>query len=129
MTWDVPVADNCPECGQTMFKASGRGFKKPFCTNDACKNFLPEDKRGYKRKPAEGSSDEAGTETAGKKESAKKPADGAASDADAKTTGKTKKTSAKKAASKYAASSKKAAAGGKDDSKSTAQNVNSGSDT
>ncbi|MGM9522124.1 MAG: type I DNA topoisomerase, partial [Oscillospiraceae bacterium] len=31
MTWDVPVAENCPECGHTMFKKSGRGFKKPFC--------------------------------------------------------------------------------------------------
>jgi len=51
ITWDVPVADNCPECGQTMFKASGRGAKKPFCINEKCKNFLPEDKRGYKRKP------------------------------------------------------------------------------
>ena len=31
MTWDVPVKDNCPVCGWTMFKKSGRGFKKPFC--------------------------------------------------------------------------------------------------
>jgi len=51
MTWDVPVADDCPQCGQTMFKASGRGAKKPFCTNEKCKNFLPEDKRGYRKKP------------------------------------------------------------------------------
>ncbi|MCL2819863.1 MAG: type I DNA topoisomerase [Oscillospiraceae bacterium] len=60
MTWDVPVADNCPECGQTMFKPSGRGAKKPFCINEKCKNFLPEDKRGYRRKPKE---EEAGAET------------------------------------------------------------------
>ena len=26
MTWDVPVKDNCPECGWTMFKKSGRGL-------------------------------------------------------------------------------------------------------
>jgi len=51
MTWDVPVAENCRECGQTLFKASGRGARKPFCINEQCKNFLPEDKRGYKRKP------------------------------------------------------------------------------
>jgi len=51
MSWDVPVADNCTECGQTLFKASGRGARKPFCINEKCKNFLPEDKRGYKRKP------------------------------------------------------------------------------
>jgi len=51
ITWDVPVADNCTECGQTMFKLSGKGARKPFCINEKCKNFLPEDKRGYKRKP------------------------------------------------------------------------------
>ena len=44
MTWDVPVKDDCPVCGQTMFKKAGRGFNKPFCANPACSNFLPEDK-------------------------------------------------------------------------------------
>ena len=62
MTWDVPVADNCPECGQTMFKKSGRGFKKPFCINESCPNFLPEDQRGYKKKTAEKAEGEAKTE-------------------------------------------------------------------
>ena len=52
MTWDVPVKDVCPQCGHTMFKKSGRGFNKPFCINEECPNFLPEDKRGYKRKTA-----------------------------------------------------------------------------
>ena len=74
MTWDVPVADNCSLCGQTMFKASGRGAKKSFCINEACKNFLPEDKRGYKRKTdsaapeekASGSEIESGKTTARK---------------------------------------------------------------
>jgi len=50
MTWDVPVAENCEACGQTLFKLSGRGYRKPFCINETCKNFLPEDKRGYKKK-------------------------------------------------------------------------------
>jgi len=50
MTWDVPVAENCEACGQTLFKLSGRGYRKPFCINGTCKNFLPEDKRGYKKK-------------------------------------------------------------------------------
>ncbi len=50
MSWNVPVKDNCPECGKTMFKLSGKGQKKPFCTNESCPNFLPEDKRGYKKK-------------------------------------------------------------------------------
>ena len=37
-----------------MFKKSGRGRMKPFCINEACENFLPEDKRGYyKKKDAE----------------------------------------------------------------------------
>ncbi len=50
MTWDVPTANDCPQCGQTMFKKSGRGAMKPFCVNEKCGNFLPEDKRGYKRR-------------------------------------------------------------------------------
>ena len=50
MTWDVPTANDCPSCGQTLFKKSGRGQMKPFCINEACKDFLPEDKRGYKRR-------------------------------------------------------------------------------
>ena len=53
MTFDVPVADNCPQCGQTMFKLSGKGARKPFCINDKCPNFLPEDKRGYYKKKEE----------------------------------------------------------------------------
>ncbi len=53
MTWDVPTAEDCPKCGQTMFKKSGRGRMKPFCINETCENFLPEDKRGYYKKPAQ----------------------------------------------------------------------------
>ena len=70
MTWDVPVAENCSLCAQTLFKASGRGARKPFCINEKCKNFLPEDKRGYKRKPK----DEAETVKEDKKPAKKKPA-------------------------------------------------------
>ena len=51
-TWDVPTKDDCPVCGQTMFKKSGKGFNKPFCINPECSNFLPEDKRGYQKKTA-----------------------------------------------------------------------------
>ena len=50
MTWDVPTDQDCPVCGQTMFKRSGKGAMKPFCANPECSNFLPEDKRGYRRK-------------------------------------------------------------------------------
>ena len=30
MSWDVPTEHDCPECGQTMFKKSGKGRMKPF---------------------------------------------------------------------------------------------------
>ena len=50
MTWDVPVKDNCPTCGQTLFKKSGRGFKKPFCINPERPDFLPEEKRAIEKK-------------------------------------------------------------------------------
>ncbi|MBE6943392.1 MAG: type I DNA topoisomerase [Ruminococcaceae bacterium] len=53
MTWDVPTANDCPVCGQTMFKKSGKGRMKPFCINEKCENFLPEDKRGYYKKSEE----------------------------------------------------------------------------
>lgn len=54
MTWDVPVKENCPVCGWTMFKKSGRGAKKAFCINEHCSNFTPEEKRGgWKKKEAE----------------------------------------------------------------------------
>ncbi|MBQ2892899.1 MAG: type I DNA topoisomerase [Oscillospiraceae bacterium] len=53
MSWDVPTELDCPECGNTMFKKSGRGRMKPFCINEKCSNFLPEDKRGYYQKKTE----------------------------------------------------------------------------
>ncbi len=58
MTWDVPTAEDCPKCGQTMFKKSGRGRQKTFCVNESCENFLPEDKRGYYKKKTEGEESE-----------------------------------------------------------------------
>ncbi len=74
MTWDVPTAEDCPTCGQTLFKKSGRGRQKTFCVNESCPNFLPEDKRGYYKK----------TES---KEEAKKPAKKTAKKPAAKKTG------------------------------------------
>ena len=72
MSWDVPTAEDCPECGQTLFKKSGKGRMKPFCINENCSRFLPEDKRGYYTKKT----DETGEKTAKKttKKTAKKPA-------------------------------------------------------
>ena len=98
MTWDVPVKDNCPICGQTMFKLSGRGFKRPFCANPECSNFTPEDKRGYRR-TADGAPADGAAKTTAKKTAARKTA--------AKSTAK--KTTAKKTAAKSAA--RKTAAG------------------
>ncbi len=75
MTWDVPTAEDCPECGQTLFKKSGRGRMKSFCINESCPNFLPEDKRGYyKKKESSGekAAAEPAAEKAGKKTAAKK---------------------------------------------------------
>ncbi len=85
MTFDVPVKDNCPKCGQTMFKKSGKGFKRPFCINPACENYTPEDKRGYYKKKTD---EEKAEPKAGAKKAVKKTA--------AKTTAK--KTGAKKKA-------------------------------
>ena len=112
MTWDVPVKDNCPECGHTLFKKSGRGFKKPFCINPECPNFLPEDQRGYKKKttavtetPAEGTPPEEekkpAKKTAAKKTTTKKAAT-------TKKTAAAKKTTAKKPAARKPAAKQKA---------------------
>ena len=90
MTWDVPTADDCPKCGQTMFKKSGRGRMKPFCVNEACENFLPEDKRGYyKKKEPEETPEAAVEETKNQKPAAKKTA---AKKSTAKKTVKSKET-------------------------------------
>lgn len=104
ITWDVPVKDNCPVCGQTMFKTAGKGAHKPFCINEQCSNFTPEEKRGgYRRKTADGEAaegKEAAKTTTVKKTTAKKAAA-------KKTTAK--KTTAKKT-TKTTATGKKPAA-------------------
>ena len=69
------MKDDCPACGQTMFKKSGRGFKKPFCVNPACEKFLPEDQRGYPKKKTEDGEAKADEKTAAKKTAAKKTAE------------------------------------------------------
>ena len=120
MTWDVPVKETCPECGWTMFKKSGRGFKKPFCINEACPAFVPEEKRGGFRKkktetaeaaaPAEGTAaetapteGEAAAKPAAKKTTARKAA---AKDTTKKTAAAAKDDGAKKPAAKKAATKK-----------------------
>ena len=98
MTWYVPVKENCPASGWTMFKKSGRGAKKPFCINEACENFVPEEKRGgyRKKKTAEAGETAAETKTTEKKTTAKKAA--------------AKKTTTKKTTAKKASTTKKTAA-------------------
>ena len=111
MTWDVPTKEDCPVCGHTMFKRAGRGFSKPFCINEQCANFLPEDKRGYHRKKdtaAEGGETAAaGTaEPSAEEKAARKPAA-------KKTTSKTaaaKKTPVKKTAAAKTTTAKKTTA-------------------
>ena len=106
MSWEVPTKDFCPECGKTLFKPAGKGAKKAFCINPECKSFVPEEKRGYKRKAKTDAEPkaEAPAETAGPAEAApvKKPA--------AKKPAAKKTTAAKKPAAKKAAATKKTAA-------------------
>ncbi len=94
MTWDVPTAEDCPTCGQTLFKKSGRGRMKPFCINESCPNFLPEDKRGYYKKPDSNTEAPQEEKPAAKKTAARKPA--------------AKKPAAKKPAAKKTTKSKEA---------------------
>ena len=115
MTWDVPTKDDCPVCGQTMFKKAGKGFKKPFCINPACENFLPEDKRGFVRKKAADA--EAAEEKPAKRSAAKKTTAKTAAKAETAA----KKTAVKKTAAKPAAKSAKAAAAKKTAAKKTAK--------
>ena len=72
MTWDVPTEQDCPKCGQTMFKKSGRGRNKPFCINEACEDFLPEDKRGYYKKPDADAEEKTSAKKTAKKTTRKK---------------------------------------------------------
>ena len=99
MSWDVPTAEDCPECGFTLFKKSGKGRMKPFCINETCSKFLPEDQRGYYKKKAAADEAPASEEAEGKapekttkKTAEKKPA--------------AKKTGAKKAPAKKTAPNK-----------------------
>ena len=103
MTWDVPVKDDCPVCGQTMFKKAGRGYKKPFCVNPECANFLPEDKRGYPKKPAEKDGEAAEPAAEAEKPARKTAAKTAGTTAKKSTTAKTAAKKATKTAAKSTA--------------------------
>ena len=106
MTWDVPTDQDCPKCGQTMFKRSGKGAMKPFCANPECPNFLPEDQRGYRRKPAEAAAEADAAAEAAEAESKTAAAQPAEAEAEKKAV---KKPAAKKSTVKTAAEKKPAA--------------------
>ena len=108
MTWDVPTDQDCPACGQTMFKRSGKGRMKPFCINEACENFLPEDKRGYYRKktaPGENGAEAEpeNEQLTAKKTAAKKQAAGKTARSASAKSGAAKKPAAKKPAARRSA--------------------------
>ena len=114
MSWDVPTAEDCPYCGQTLFKKSGKGQKKTFCINEKCENFTPEDQRGgwkKKSKTDEGQevkpAESEAQKPAAKKTTAKKTA--AKKTAAAKTTKKTAAKTTKKTTTKTTKKSAKAA--------------------
>ena len=110
MSWEVPTAEDCPECGCSLFKKSGRGRMKPFCINENCSKFLPEEKRGYYKKKTTdvGTEGEPDGEPAQEKTEKKAPAkkSGAKKPAAKKTAAK--KTAAKKPAAKKTAGKKPA---------------------
>ena len=119
MTWDVPTAEDCPYCGQTMFKKSGKGQKKMFCINEQCENFTPEELRGgYRKKKAEEAeavtqqqpTQEKETATPKKAAVTKKKTTAANKDEKKTATKAAGKTAAKKPAAKKGKTDKKAAA-------------------
>ena len=113
MTWDVPVKDDCPVCGKTMFKKAGKGFNKPFCANPECPNFLPEDKRGYRRRKTDDAA-------ASAEDSAPAAEEKPAAQPETKKSAAKKTTAAKKpAAAKKTTAAKKPAAAKKTTTKKT----------
>ena len=104
ITWDVPTKDFCPACGKTLFKHSGRGPLKSFCINEECPNFVPEDKRTYKKKTPEEKA--AAEERKAAKAAAKKAAE---EEKEAAKPAAKKKTAAKKPAEEEKETAKPAA--------------------
>ena len=102
ITWDVPTKDFCPACGKTMFKHSGRGPLKSFCINEQCPNFVPEDKRTFKKKTPEEKA-QAAAEKAAKAAEKAVAAEGEEEKKPARKTAAKKTTAAKTTAKKTAA--------------------------
>ena len=130
MTWDVPVKDDCPLCGHTLFKKAGRGARKPFCINPDCENFLPEDKRGYPRPAAKKDASDAPEAVASEEMQAPDNVAGADSPAVKKTAAKktATKTTAKKSTAKTTAKKTTAKKTATKTTKSTAKKKTDSSD-
>ena len=105
MSWDVPTAEDCPFCGQTMFKKSGKGQKKTFCINEKCENFTPEEQRGGWKKTETKTDASASSPEEPKKVPVKKAA--VKKTAASKTTAAKKTTTAKKSTAKKTTAAKK----------------------
>lgn len=43
MTWDIPLKDKCPHCGQNLFRRNNR-FRQVYCANTACPGAAKEKK-------------------------------------------------------------------------------------
>ena len=109
MSWEVPTAEDCPYCGKTMFKKSGKGQKKMFCINEECENFTPEELRGGYRKKKTEDAENAGAAPAAEpatETTEKKPTKKTATKKTAAKKTTAKKTTAKKAATKKTAAKK-----------------------
>ncbi len=146
MTWDVPVKDDCPLCGKTLFKRAGRGYKRPYCINrsapTSCRKTsvaiprsmrrrLPTRRRPParatclpKRKPCQ---EDSGEENGGRREKDSSKA------AERKTTAKKagrrsaeKKPAVKKAAAKKSAAKRRGWTAKKTDAKKTAKKAAKG---
>ena len=52
MTWDTPIAENCPQCGKTLLKKMGRGAKI-HCSNAECSYERAAEKNGSSAEAAE----------------------------------------------------------------------------
>ena len=125
-TWDTPLKDDCPICGRTLFKRSGRGSRKPFCINPDCPNFVPEDQRGYKKKSTDdenANTDEnikniniSESKDAKAKKTTKKASGATAKKSTSKTTKKASDATAKKSAGKTSKTTKKTVKKAKDES-------------
>ncbi len=74
MTWDVPQKERCDECGKTMYKRSGKGQKKIFCSNPDCSKYEPPVKKEKKTAKSTKKTASSAKKTAAKKTTSKKTA-------------------------------------------------------